>query len=633
VALEWSLKLKDGMSGPAQKAGASIAGLGDQLKKTAGAADFFYDKVGRLRHRSGRFATAAEKVSQGLGGMKDAASGAFKILDTVIGDVPTPKLGKWAQSFARLVQGLGLGGRRGQMAQAVGQTVQGIQDQLGQRLFGSITNGDVLRTMGTAGAALGAAFVAAFAAAAAAIVGVVANIAGQIASFQQDKAKTLFAFDKLLGPGGGAKAWETIRAAADKTRTSLTETARAMNNLVAAGFTLPQADTLFRQLADLKTLNPQANIDGIVRAIGQIRNIGKLQGDELNQLSEAGINVDDVYSELSKRLGKTRDEVMKLKEAGKIKSDDAIAAIQASIAKRTGSDPGAVAGKAPKSIGESWARLKETFFDMVKVDFGPMSRFFDKLQTALQGEGGQKLAASFERLFAAFGKVLDSVSIETMAGALEGFASIVDDIASGLERAAVAMEKLDKAGKFIDGVAGREGGSTAGAMTRGLFTGIADMLTGGLWSSVILAVEQWNIIDTFASAGAAMVEGIMSGVSGKFDALMAKMSSLGTSALNAFGEAVGWGSPAREFFPIGRSIPQGVGVGVEQGTPDLTGAMDAMAGVAQARAAGQMVGRSITQTRSTSTRSANINVQQNDPAQLGQQIRQIVRQEMRLATA
>jgi tape measure domain-containing protein len=630
MALEWSLKLKDGISGPAQKAGDSLAGLDSKLKNVGKSTEFFRDKMGKLRHKSGRFATEAEKIAQGLGNVSEAAA-------------KVPKLGKWAQSFKDF-----FGARAGNAAQFV-------ENQLKTKFFGSINQGQFLKGAAGAGLAAGAAFVAAFAIAAAAVVGVVANVFGQIATFQQAKGKTLFAFDKLLGPGGGAKAWEAIRAAAEKTKSPLQETAQAFNNLVAAGFKLPEADHLFRQLADLKTLNPQANIDGIVRAIGQIRNIGKLQGDELNQLSEAGVNIDDVYTELQKRLGKTRDEVMKLKEAGKLQASDAIAAIQASIAKRTGPDAGAVAGAAPKGAAESWERIKQKFFDMVSMDFGPLTRFFDRIEAALDGEGGRALAAAFEDLASAAGEFLDSFTTEDLNGLLKGFASVVRDIADGLRAAAEASREINATMRQLDELAGTDKGTALGGAAMGAGRGMLDVVTGGLFSSLSIAwdalVLGWDITSAInakffeavswiasqastwfsssTSLGSSMVDGIMAGIGQKWGELVAKVQGLAGAARSAFSNAIGEGSPAREFFPSGRSIVQGVGVGVQQETPKLGAAVESMAAVAQARLAGQRVMQRVSNT-TTSNRRTDVNLVVNDEARLGQFVRQIVRQENRL---
>ncbi len=601
MALEWQLKLKDGMSGPAKQAAGALGGLEKKLGDTAKKTEFFRDKLGKLRHSSGRFATEAEKIAHGMGGIDKALKG--------------PKGG----------------GGRGWF--------------------------DGLKISGTAAAG---ALAAAFAAAVAVLKGGVDAVAAvfvEIASFQQGKSKTLFAFDKLLGPGGGAQAWNRIRAAADKTKTTIQETATAFNNLIAAGFSLDQADTLFKQLADLKTLNPQANIDGIVRAIGQIRNIGTLQGDELNQLAEAGVNVGDVYEELGKRLGKTKDEVMKLKEAGKIKAEDAIAAIQTAISKRTGGDPGSVAGQAPKGAAESWERIKQKFFDMVNLDFGPLTRFLDRLEQALDGEGGKELAAAFEDLGKAAGEFFDSFTVEDLIGAAKGFADVVRDIADTVRAVTAASEKLSGVWQSMGGERGggiRQLIKGSWDASKNTLKGLAEAPVALFTSPIRLAIAALEIgpwlLEKFTegtalmasqtaewfsaawAAGASIVDGIIAGISAKAGELMASMSALGTSAIDSFGASIGFNSPAAKFMPAGMSIPQGVGVGVDRGTPAGTNAVDRMA-VAMMGQAGKGLGASIRAGGADrSSRTTNINMQNPDPSQWDQRMRQIVRAEMRSPT-
>ena len=597
MALEWSLKLKDGMSGPTQKASDALSVLDKRLKQVRGSSALFSKQF----------------------------------------DKAPPKFSKWSETMGRA------------FGPKFAKGFQRIQDDLGKSLFGNTTYGGAISSMASVGASMAAALVAAFAAGVAAIVGIVANVTGQIAAFQQGKAKTLFAFDKLLGPGGGAKAWDAIRAAAEKTKTPLQETAQAFNNLVAAGFTLPQADTLFRQLADLKTLNPQANIDGIVRAIGQIRNIGKLQGDELNQLSEAGVNVDDVYSELSKRLGKTRDEVMKLKEAGKIKSDDAIAAIQASIAKRTGSTPGAVAGAAPKTAAESWERLKQKFFDMVNMDFGPLTAFLDRLEKALDGEGGAALASAFEDIGKAVGEVLDAFTTEDLAEGMKGGAAIAKEMAESLRDIAALC-------RTVNGLLGDTGTTTALAGTWGALKGIGkailstilgplaylgDLLDigafigtkfteGVLW----IKAQAPAFIEAAAELGAGIISGIVGAITGGTSAVVDTIINMASAAVGAAKSAWEIFSPSKAFGRLADMNIEGIVRHTAKGTPRVAAANTAMAGAALGGAAASGLKQTIRNSSISrgGDRNVSITTQNGDPSQFDQRTRQIVRAELRLAT-
>jgi tape measure domain-containing protein len=115
-------------------------------------------------------------------------------------------------------------------------------------------------------------------------------------------------------------------------------------DLLTKGFSAAKVDEITRRLADLQTVDPRANLEGLSRAIGQIAGKGKLAGGELLQLAEAGLETGDIYKALSKNLGKSVSEIVKLQSQGKISSDVGIQAIMDAIAGQTGGgDAGAAA--------------------------------------------------------------------------------------------------------------------------------------------------------------------------------------------------------------------------------------------------------------------------------------------------
>jgi len=84
------------------------------------------------------------------------------------------------------------------------------------------------------------------------------------------------------------------------------------------------------------------------------------------------------------------------------------------------------------------------------------------------------------------------------------------------------------------------------------------------------------IINVFKSAGSwlwgagkAIVGGLVQGIKDEFWAGVNIVKDLGGQMISGFADAVGWHSPAAKFIPGGRSIPQGVQVGIDQGTPEL----------------------------------------------------------------
>lgn len=72
-----------------------------------------------------------------------------------------------------------------------------------------------------------------------------------------------------------------------------------------------------------------------------------------------------------------------------------------------------------------------------------------------------------------------------------------------------------------------------------------------------------NLGSQFQSVGRSIVQGIINGLENAAGWLADKAAELGRNALNSIKNAIGFGSPARKFFPVGASMAEGVGVGLE----------------------------------------------------------------------
>ena len=80
-----------------------------------------------------------------------------------------------------------------------------------------------------------------------------------------------------------------------------------------------------------------------------------------------------------------------------------------------------------------------------------------------------------------------------------------------------------------------------------------------------------------ASVGRSIVQGIINGVSGAAGRLFSKMKSIATSALNAAKSALGINSPSKVFRDVvGRSIPEGIAVGVVKSEDEAIKSIDDM---------------------------------------------------------
>lgn len=121
-----------------------------------------------------------------------------------------------------------------------------------------------------------------------------------------------------------------IRSLATESPFNAKDIASAFRLAQAYGFTSTQAQRLTQATVDYAAgagiSGPQ--MDKITLALGQIQARGKLSAGEINQLSEAGINVRQI---LANAFGKSTAEIINMTEAGLIPADLAIEAITRSL--------------------------------------------------------------------------------------------------------------------------------------------------------------------------------------------------------------------------------------------------------------------------------------------------------------
>lgn len=70
--------------------------------------------------------------------------------------------------------------------------------------------------------------------------------------------------------------------------------------------------------------------------------------------------------------------------------------------------------------------------------------------------------------------------------------------------------------------------------------------------------------EAFGNLGGAIVEGIINGITAGTTTLISRMQNLASTAWNAFADAIGFGSPAKEFMPFGWSIDAGIAEGIKK---------------------------------------------------------------------
>lgn len=151
----------------------------------------------------------------------------------------------------------------------------------------------------------------------------------------------------------------------------------------AAKDVIPSVETIADAVAF--TGGTTENLDRIQRAIGQIVSIGKLQGDELNQLAEnlPGINIVQLLA--NELTGGDTAKLMEMKEAGELSADQFLTAFINGLQKDQRID-GAAEDLASTLSGRI-ANLKESFSDfgasLIGLVAGPLKTAVGQTQTVL----------------------------------------------------------------------------------------------------------------------------------------------------------------------------------------------------------------------------------------------------------
>ena len=287
----------------------------------------------------------------------------------------------------------------------------------------------------------------------------------------------------------------------------------AMRTAMAYGFTSKQAQRLTQNMIDFASATGASEgvMSQVALALGQIKAKGKLAGQEILQLVNAGVPVNDILGE----MGYTLDDVSK----GLVKSKDFMAAFTKYMNENFGG--------AAKRQAESWAGLMNTFDDLKKQGlaafFEGALRALKPLVTAfsnwLQGPGLAKLKAWGE----AFGKFTNKVvfgarlllallsgNIGQLSGMfyklgvpqktqerifkfIHGFQRGLAQLRAWAGKAVGALvRRFLGLGKALGGVLGRFKGSSALGAFRGYLESLGTLI-GNLWGQIQPLIEMlWD---------------------------------------------------------------------------------------------------------------------------------------------
>ncbi len=385
-------------------------------------------------------------------------------------------------------------------------------------------------------------------------------------------------------------------------------TLKALQTLMARGFQAEGATgaiNVLKAMADLKEISPSANVDNLITAIAQIKSKGKLALEELQgQLGEQ-FDVSAVIDQLSKKLGKSGDEVRKLISAGKIDADTGILAVLDAIKAKTGKDLGKAAEEGASGIqrlvqtiigaGEQKGLIGKMFED---IDLGPLRDMLKSVVGFLSGSGGDKLKAAITKtgsglidtLFGGFSGPEGAKRIEALGA---GLTRIFEHLGAFFEAAApvaktffdgmfIILEKLgggDSSAGMMLIVDGLMQAVTVSTQFLQLIMAIVDAIRGAREAIGSLTGSLTGLLSTEGvgiggNLSAGIAQGILGGQSAAINAVMTLAGNVTNAATSAFRIS----SPSRVFAELGGQLSAGLGQGAVANDNAATTALQDVAG-------------------------------------------------------
>lgn len=169
------------------------------------------------------------------------------------------------------------------------------------------------------------------------------------------------AFTTMLGSADKAKGFlAELKDFASKTPFDFPGLVKSSQNLISIGITTDKVLPIMRTLGNV-TSGMGTGAEGIKRAtvaLQQMNAAGKITAEDLNQLRDAGI---PVYDLLTAATGKSKEEIAKMREEGKLGQEELNALMSALESGKGLERFNGLMEQQSQSMAGLWATLKDTF--------------------------------------------------------------------------------------------------------------------------------------------------------------------------------------------------------------------------------------------------------------------------------
>ena len=426
-----------------------------------------------------------------------------------------------------------------------------------------------------------------------------------------------FALGILLKSGDeGKRVYDQILRMAQFFGQDPKEALQSFQTLLSKGFSTEDAIKSMQVLGDLKLTAPDANMESLIRAFGQIKSKPKLALEELKtQLGDAGLDLGLAYDEIGKLIGKKATDVEKAISAGQVDSNVGLLGIMNAIMRSSGSSAAgeqmAKFAKTTTGLAATLKSLPEQYLLRLNVDGGPLNKLLDKLVETLDPASptGQKIIGGLESIAKWLVDSLDDVSVQSI---IEGFETLADAIkavwtvASAIGRGLWAGFKpfldsfvfftkkasdTDSVQRFADdlGKIAKVVGWLAGGLLwltgllAGAFVKVVEWVTEAIeaafdpeqWKRVWDNFTGWldDVVESMKTFGENIVQGIIDGILGKSELLGTTVKGLADSIPEITKSALQIKSPSKVMAQLGEYTVDGFLVGLNDNASSVADSM------------------------------------------------------------
>jgi tape measure domain-containing protein len=372
-----------------------------------------------------------------------------------------------------------------------------------------------------------------------------------------------------------------------------------------------QSDDLIKMGADLRSLGTSSEeVNSVFTNMGQIFSKGKLGGDDLRSLEQAGISGKLIFAQLGKQLGKTSDEIQNLIQGGKIDAETAMTAIQDAVMHKTGEK---VLGEAGKKFADTTmegmvGRMKaqgERLMTQIGSQLAPaltsaLQPIADDMTAFFNGDQGKQFVGSLVEGLTELAGVVKGAwpFVKAFVGGLvDGFQAAwpaiqgaLGALFTGFGSGATWMDTvrefaviLGKVIAFGVGVAAVFGGEVAAGIQ--IAVALAGELSNGFsWvvngiGAAIFAVDdflanmsaKWAAFD-FGALAMDLINGLVNGITNGVGLVVQAASNLGSSMMTSIKQKLGIASPSKVFEGYGDMTGAGLVQGIDASQSDVASA-------------------------------------------------------------